>query len=77
MAEKIKIDPNITVTELLKTYPEVIPVFIHRQMMCVGCDMSAFERVQDAARIYGINPDTFLGELLEAIPPFLRIVPDK
>ena len=75
MVEKIKINPNITVAELVKTHPEVIPIFIRRHMICAGCNMAAFETVQDAARIYGINPDIFLGELVKALPPQSMDIP--
>lgn len=67
MEKKLKIDLNTTVAELMKAYPEVIPVFIRHNMMCVGCDMSTFETVQDAARNYGMDSDRFLTDLLEVL----------
>jgi hybrid cluster-associated redox disulfide protein len=58
---------QMSVSDLLSNYPQVIPVFIHHHMACVGCSMSAFETLHDAARIYGIKPDIFLDELHQAI----------
>ena len=69
MTEKQPLDLKMTVTELLDAWSQVIPVFIRHRMICVGCDMSSFETLQDVANNYGIAPETFLRELLEVLPP--------
>ncbi len=52
---------------LLARWPQTIPVFLKRHMACVGCHMSAFETVADAAQIYGFHPDGLLAELRAAV----------
>jgi len=55
--------PQMTVADLLNTWPAAVPVFIHRQMACVGCSMSRFETLSDAARIYGQDLESLLSEI--------------
>lgn len=55
------------ISELLKRWPEVIPVFNRHKMACVGCTMSAYETVASAAEIYHLQVDQFLSELVKTI----------
>lgn len=63
------IDDRITaetnLEELLTRYPQVVPVFLRRRMLCFGCDLARFESIGDACRIYGEPADGLLGELIE------------
>ncbi len=68
MTEKQPLDLNLTVADLLKAWPQVIPVFIRHRMSCVGCDMSPFETLQDVADNYKIAPEALLRELFEMLP---------
>lgn len=61
------IESETCVADLLRDYPATIPVFLKHQMACVGCSMSSFETVRSAAGVYGIAPETLLGELRAAI----------
>ncbi len=61
------IPPDITVALILEKWPEVTPVFIRYRMACVGCSLSRFESVSDAAVIYNIPYELFHQELLAAI----------
>jgi hybrid cluster-associated redox disulfide protein len=58
---------KISVADLLELYPQAIPVFLKHGMSCVGCSMSAFETLEDAARIYGVDISHFLEELTEIL----------
>ncbi len=58
---------NMCVSDLLKDWPQVIPVFMRHNMACVGCSMSSFETLGDAAKIYGMIPESFLAELKQVI----------
>ncbi len=59
--------PQTGVADLLARWPQVIPVFLHFHMSCVGCSMAAFETLEDAARIYGIRYDVFSKEIEKMI----------
>ncbi len=66
--ESASFSPQTSIADLISTWPQVIPVFLHRRMNCVGCSMSGFETLEDAARIYGISLEEFSGELEKHIP---------
>lgn len=61
------LSPTLIVADLLKIRPETIPVFIKYRMACVGCAMSSFETIKDAASIYRLPYQQFLNELQQVI----------
>ncbi len=61
------IQRETSISDLLRDYPQAIPVFLKHRMACVGCSMSAFETIESAASIYGLAPDVFLNEVIGAI----------
>ena len=64
-----QITPQLMVADVLARWPEVIPVFIHHRMACVGCSMAAFETLGDALSIYGLEAEAFFIQLEKAIQP--------
>ena len=59
--------PETSVNDLIRKWPQVIPVFIQFHMACVGCSLSAFETLEDAAKTYAIDPQHFIQRLEEVI----------
>ncbi len=57
------ISPNLTLKGLFARWPETIPVFIRHRMHCVGCGMSSFDTLLEAAENYNLEWDAFLAEL--------------
>lgn len=45
----------MTVAELLEQWPACANVLNDMRMACVGCELSAFETLADAARVYGAD----------------------
>lgn len=70
------IHAELSVAETLERFPQTIPVFLHRRMACVGCAVTAFETLADAATIYGIDLTQFLADLRQAASP-LAVDPPK
>ena len=64
----ITLTQDITVKELLDRSPETIPVFLRHHMACVGCYMSGFDTLADAAANYCLDLESFLAELQAATP---------
>lgn len=60
---------ELTVAEVLRRWPETIPVFFRHSMACVGCAMASFETLADVAAIYGLQLSRFLSELQQTIQP--------
>ena len=64
------IQAELTVAETLERWPQTIPVFLRRRMACVGCAITPFETLAEAAVIYSLDLPQFLQELRQA--PRLR-----
>lgn len=65
----LKIDPEMTIQELLAHHPGATTVFIKRRMLCVGCPAQAFHTLEDVVCIYGCTWDGLCNAIREAIEP--------
>lgn len=57
------IQPTMSMADLLDQVPQAAAMLIRRHMACVGCNMSRFDTLEDAAAIYGLRLDDLLAEL--------------
>lgn len=62
----MKITKDTTIADALK-YPGVADVLTRYGVVCLGCPMMSLERIEDIARIHGIDIDRLLKELNDAI----------
>ncbi len=60
---------DLTVDEVMRRWPQTMPVFVKLKLNCVGCDMAPFETIADVANTYGLGLDMLLGELNAAAGP--------
>lgn len=58
--------PETRINELLRQFPQTVPVFLRHRMVCVGCWMSKFDTLADAVWNYGLDMETFLQELQQS-----------
>jgi len=58
-------NPEMSVAQVLKTWPKTIPVFLRLRTACVGCSMAQFDTLADVSRNYGIPIEQLLNELAE------------
>ncbi|OPY73516.1 MAG: hypothetical protein A4E64_02509 [Syntrophorhabdus sp. PtaU1.Bin058] len=61
------IDKKMSIEEIVKKYPETIPVFEKYGLGCVGCEAALFEDVQQGAAIHGIDIDALLNSLNQVL----------
>ena len=61
--ESPAIEAGATVENTLRLVPQAATVFLDHQMACVGCVMSCFDTLADAALIYGMPVETLLTEI--------------
>lgn len=54
---------DMTVAEILESWPETVSVFQDYKTACVGCVMAPFDTMVDVARIYELE----LSEIMEAL----------
>lgn len=62
-------DPDLSLADLMRHWPDTIPVFLRHKMLCVGCLISPFHTIVDACAEYGLDEREFLAELQEAADP--------
>lgn len=60
-------NPEMTVAELLEQWPACASVLNARGMACVGCELSAFETLAEAARVYDVEESHFLAALAAVV----------
>ena len=60
-------DPDLMLAQVFETWPAVIPVFLRRRMLCVGCPITPFHTVIDACEEYGLDEAEFRAELARAV----------
>jgi hybrid cluster-associated redox disulfide protein len=51
------------VSEVLSSWPKVVPLFIERRLYCVGCSMARFETLADVSKIYRLDLTKFIDDL--------------
>jgi len=51
------------VASLLADNPQAVKIFLQHRMACVGCSMAKFETLQDAARIYRVEPSDLAADI--------------
>ncbi len=62
-----RIDPEMTVDEMMRRWPATIRVLIRNRMLCIGCPIGIFHTVKDAAAAHQLDEDVLTAELLEAM----------
>lgn len=57
------ITKEMTITEILRRYPETLPVFERYGLDCNDCQIAEFEQLEHGASVHKVNIDEFLAEL--------------
>jgi hybrid cluster-associated redox disulfide protein len=75
-------NPNLTLEDMFRRWPETTFVFYNHCMRCVGCPIVAFHKVSDACDAYDLDVEVFKEMLRKAaagspspISPDLRSLP--
>lgn len=63
----MEINKDMTIGELIREYPEVVPVLFSYQLSCIGCPSSQGETIEEACLVHGINLEGMLADLIEAV----------
>ena len=57
---------DMTMADLMRDRPAVVPVLLRRGLACPGCAMAPFMTVREAAEAYGLELDALLDDLAAA-----------
>ncbi|SFI52242.1 DUF1858 domain-containing protein [Jannaschia pohangensis] len=60
-------NPDLAIGDIMDIWPATIPVFLRHRMLCVGCLIRPFHSLSDACAEYGLDEETFLRALREAV----------
>ena len=61
------IDKEMKIEDVLRRYPQVIPVFERFGFDCAQCQLSEYENLEHGAKVHGIDLPTLLRELNKAL----------
>ena len=64
---KEKISEDMSIKEVIDTYPETAMVFMRYNIGCIGCLAASFEKVKDIAIVHNIDLKALLKDLNQAV----------
>ena len=64
----IKLTKDMTIGELIGSFPQVAPILMHVGMHCLGCPSAQAESLEEAAMVHGLDADL----LMEKINSFVN-----
>ncbi len=59
----MKITKEMTITDVVREYPQTAEVFIKHGMGCLGCAAARFENIAQGAQVHGIDIDKLIEDL--------------
>ena len=48
---------DMLIGDIVRNFPEVVPLLLTCGMHCVGCGSSAYESLAEACQVHGLDPD--------------------
>ena len=61
------IKADMAIGDVVSKYPSTIEVFFKHGLGCVGCAVARFENIQQGAMAHGIDVDTLIADLNQAL----------
>ena len=61
------IDKDMKIEDILRKFPQTIPVFERFGIDCAGCQLSEFENLEHGAKVHGIDLSSLLARLNETL----------
>ncbi|MEK6696621.1 MAG: DUF1858 domain-containing protein [Candidatus Deferrimicrobiota bacterium] len=61
------IDKEMKIEDVLRRYPQAIPVFERFGIDCAQCQLSEYENLEHGAKVHGIDLSTLLRALNESL----------
>ncbi|MDP4088745.1 MAG: DUF1858 domain-containing protein [Bacillota bacterium] len=63
----MKLTKDMTIGEVVRTYPQTVEILMDFGMGCVGCPASQAESLEQAAMVHGFDTAELLEKLNDAI----------
>jgi hybrid cluster-associated redox disulfide protein len=68
--------PDLTVSQVLETYPQAARVFVSLKTDCVGCYLMPFCTLGEVADQYHLRVEAIMAELAKISDPWPKMGPD-
>ncbi|MXU66557.1 DUF1858 domain-containing protein [Oceanomicrobium pacificus] len=68
-------DPDLSLDDLIRDRPEVVPVLLRFELLCVGCLVAPFHTLADACAEHDVEEEVLMAALADVLsrpPPVLR-----
>ena len=59
---------EMKIEDVLRKFPQTIPVFRRFGIDCAQCQLSEYEDLEHGARVHGIDLEALLRELSDSVP---------
>ena len=63
----MQITKDMSIMEVVQSYPDTVPVFMYAGMGCFGCMAAQFENIEQGAMAHGIDVDALVDALNEIV----------
>ena len=63
----MQITKDMSIMEVVQSYPDTVPVFMYAGMGCFGCMAAQFENIEQGALAHGIDVDALVDALNEIV----------
>lgn len=63
----LTITKDMSIMEVVQSYPDTVPVFMYAGMGCFGCMAARFENIEQGAMAHGIDVDALIDALNEVV----------
>lgn len=60
---QMTITKEMTIGEIVQSYPQTVRVFLSHGLMCIGCAAARFESLQQGALAHGSDADALVKDL--------------
>lgn len=57
------LQPEMTVEDVLKTWPSAYTIFLNGKAECIGCSLQKFCTLREVASVYEVSLEEFMDEL--------------
>lgn len=61
------LDPEMTVDDIMRSWPATIAVFLRHRFLCVGCPIAPFHTIADVCREHEADEAAFRHDVILAI----------
>lgn len=58
---------DMSISDVLKKYPESFSIFEEFGLGCIGCRAALFEDIEEGARVHGVDVEALVASLNSAI----------